>query len=120
MNSEGFRGLYVWQKGIELAVFIYRITQKDNFVKDYSLRKQIRNAGVSIPSNIAEGDELGTDKQSIKHFYIAKGSCAEVLTQAIIAQKIGYLDITEFKELEFRCTELSRMLATLITARSKP
>ena len=55
-----------------------------------------------------------------KHFYIAKGSCAEVLTQAIIAQKIGYLDITEFKDLEFRCTELSRMLAKLIAARSNP
>ena len=120
MNSEGFKGLFVWQKGVELAVFIYQITQNGDFSKDYSLRNQIRDAAVSIPSNIAEGDELGTDKQSIKHFYIAKGSCAEVLTQAIIAQKIGYLDITGFKELEFRCTELSRMLAKLITVRSNP
>lgn len=120
MNSEGFKGLYVWQKGIELAVFIYQITQGIDFSKDYSLRNQIRAAAVSIPSNIAEGDELATDKQAIKHFYISKGSCAEVLTQAIIAQKIGYLNITEFKELEFRCTELSKMLAKLIVARSKP
>ncbi len=119
MNSEGFKGLYVWQKGIELAVFIYQITQSGDFSKDYSLRNQIRDAAVSIPSNIAEGDELATDKQAIKHFYISKGSCAEVLTQAIIAQKIGYLNITEFRELEFRCTELSKMLAKLIAARSK-
>ena len=120
MNSEGFKGLYVWQKGIELAVFIYQITQSGDFSKDYSLRNQIRDAAVSIPSNIAEGDELATDKQAIRHFQISKGSCAEVLTQAIIAQKIGYLDITEFEKLEFRCTELSRMLAKLIVERSKP
>ena len=120
MNSEGYRGLHVWQKGIELAVFIYQITKSDDFSKDYCLRNQIRNAAVSIPSNIAEGDELATDKQAIKHFYISKGSCAEVLTQAIIAQRIGYLDSTEFRELESRCTELSRMLAKLIAARSKP
>ena len=62
MSSEGFKGLYVWQKGIELAVFIYQITQNDYFSKDYSLRNQIRDAAVSIPSNIAEGDELATDK----------------------------------------------------------
>ena len=91
-----------------------------NFAQFFPPRNQIRDAAVSIPCNIAEGDELGTDKQSIKHFYIAKGSCAQVLTQAIIAQKIGYMDITEFKELEFRCTELSGMLAKLITARSNP
>lgn len=119
MNSEGFRGLRVWQKGIELAVFIYQITNSGDFSKDYTLRNQIRNAAISIPSNIAEGDELNTDKQAVKHFYISKGSCAEVLTQAIIAQKIGYLDVTEFKELECRCIELSKMLAKLIAARSK-
>ena len=50
-----------------------------------------------FPSNIAEGDELGTDKQAIKFFYIAKGSSAELLTQAIIAFEIGYFDKENFK-----------------------
>ena len=59
---------------------------------DYGLRDQIRRAAVSIPSNISEGDELDTNKQAVKFFYIAKGSSAEVLTQAIIALEIGYID----------------------------
>jgi len=29
-----------------------------------------------MPSNIAEGDELGTDRQAIKFFYTAKGNLA--------------------------------------------
>lgn len=80
-----FRELKVWQKAKDLAVYLYKLTMKGAFAKDYGLRDQIRRAGVSIPSNIAEGDEFDTNKQAIKFFYIAKGSSAEVLIQAIIA-----------------------------------
>lgn len=75
-----FRELKVWQRGKDLAVSIYRITNQESFVKDHGLKDQIRRAAVSIPSNIAEGDELGTNKQAIRYFYTAKGSSAEVLT----------------------------------------
>ena len=119
MSLEGYKGLRVWEKGIELAVFVYRITESGKFASDYGLRNQIRDAAVSVPSNIAEGDELNTDKQANRHFYISKGSCSEVLTQGIIAQKIGYMDTPVFNELESRCAELSKMLAKLIAARSK-
>jgi four helix bundle protein len=117
--DKGFRGLRVWQKGKELAVVIYKITSHGRFTNDYGLRDQLRRAAVSIPSNIAEGDELNTDKQAVRHFYLAKGSSAEVLTQAIIALEIGYIDNNTFRDIESRCTEISKMLAKLITARSK-
>lgn len=90
-----------------------------NFGKDYSLKDQIRRAAVSIPSNIAEGDERKTDKEAVRFFYIAKGSSAEVLTQAIIAFEIGCLNKDTFELLEQRCKEISGMLSNLIKARSK-
>jgi len=46
-----FKELRVWQKGKELAVYIYRITNTGDFARDYGLRDQIRRAVVSIPSN---------------------------------------------------------------------
>jgi four helix bundle protein len=119
MSRQGFRSLLVWQKGKDLAVYLYSSTQGGKFKNDYALRDQIRRAGVSIPSNIAEGDELDTDKQSIRHFFIAKGSSAEVLTQAIIAFEIGYIDKATFEEIERRCIEISKMLSKLIASRSK-
>jgi four helix bundle protein len=61
---------------------------------------------------------LGTDKQAIKFFYIAKGSSAELLTQAIIAFEIGYFDKENFKGIERECTAISGMLTRLIHARS--
>jgi four helix bundle protein len=114
-----FQDLKVWQRGKDLAVSIYEVTGGDSFYKDYGLRDQIRRASVSIPSNIAEGDELGTDKQAIRFFYMAKGSSAEVLTQAIIAHEIGYLAEKDFLYIEKECRSLSSMLSRLIQSCSR-
>jgi len=114
-----FQGLKVWQRAKDLAVYIYRQTEKGKFSRDYSLRDQLRRASVSIPSNIAEGDELDTDKQSVRHFYIAKGSSAEVLTQDIISFEIGYIAKDIYDYIENECKIISGMLGRLIIARSK-
>ena len=114
-----FQELKVWQRAKNLAVYIYKITAKGEFSKDFGLKDQLRKAAVSVPSNIAEGDELDTDKQSVRHFYIAKGSAAEVLTQSIIASEIGYLADDEFKHIESECRAISGMLGRLIQARTK-
>jgi four helix bundle protein len=114
-----FQKLKVWQRAKELAVSLYKLTAVGAFSRDYGLRDQIRRAGVSIPSNIAEGDELDTDRQAIRYFYIAKGSSAELLTQVIIANDIGYFTNKDFDLVQEECKAISRMLARLIQARSK-
>lgn len=114
-----FKELRVWQKSIELVQSIYEITKKGSFSKDYGLKDQIRRAAVSIPSNIAEGDELNTQKQSIQFFYIAKGSTAEVITQLIIANKVNYISIARLEALETNCEEISNMLGSLIRFRKQ-
>jgi four helix bundle protein len=113
-----FQELKVWQRSKALAVFLYQVSEQGAFSKNYDLRGQIRRAVVSIPSNIAEGDELGTDRQAIKFFYIAKGSSAELLTQAIIAHEIGYLENQQFDHIQNECRAISGMLTRLIQARS--
>ena len=115
-----FQELKVWQRAKDLAIYIYRLTEKGKFARDFGLRDQLRRASVSIPSNIAEGDELDTNKQSTRFFYIAKGSAAEVLTQAIIAKEIGYLNKEEYEYIEKECKAISGMLNRLIAARSIP
>ena len=113
-----FQELKVWQKAKDLAVYIYRVTEKVKFAKDYGLRDQWRRASVSIPSNIAEGDELDSNKQAIRFFYITKGSSAEVLTQAIIAKEIGYISKEEYEHVEKESKAISGMLNRLIIVRS--
>jgi len=113
-----FRKLEVWQLAKDLAVDIYKVTNKGVFSKDFGLRDQIRRAAVSIPSNIAEGDESGTNKQSIRYFNIAKGSSAEVITQTIIASEIDYINIEEKEKIIAQCELISKKLYSLINYRS--
>jgi four helix bundle protein len=114
-----FKKLHVWQKAKDLAVRIYKLTDSGSFIKDFSLKDQIRRAAVSVPSNIAEGDNLDTDKQSVRHFYIARGSTAELQTQIIIAREIGYLTSDLFEEYDKDCNEIGAMLTAIIKHRNR-
>ena len=116
---KGFRGLKVWQEGKELAVEVYKVTQKGAFYRDFSLKDQIRRAAVSFPSNIAEGDERETNREAVRFFYMAKGSLAELQTQLEIAFAIGYIDEATFRRLDEKCASLGKMLGSLIKYRSK-
>ena len=113
-----FTELRVWIKAKDLAVFIYRVTDTGLFGKYYGFKDQIRRAAVSIPSNIAEGEELGSNKQSIKYFNISKGSAAEVLTQSIISYEIGYLASEDFHPIKAECRSITKMFYKLIQSRS--
>jgi four helix bundle protein len=113
-----FEELKVWQKAVDLAVKVYEITKEDPFNKDYGLKDQMRRSSVSISSNIAEGDQLESDKSSIRHLRISKGSTAELFTQSIIANRIDYLDKEDFNFLKNECKEILAMLTNLIKHRN--
>jgi len=81
------------------------------------LSNQIQRAAVSISSNIAEGDERGTNRQSVYYFFVAKGSAAEVITQLNIAHNIGYIDSETFTKLESKASQIGASLNSLIKAR---
>lgn len=116
--GKGFKELLVWQKASDFAVLMYKITGESAFKKDFSLRDQIRRSIVSVPSNIAEGDERDTDKEAVRFFYIAKGSLAEFRTQIDISYKIGYIEENIYKGLDDKAVEIGKMLGALIKARA--
>jgi four helix bundle protein len=109
-----FEELKVWQRAKDLAVCVYKVTAT---WKDFGLRDQMRRAAVSIPSNIAEGDEYGSNKQSVRFLSIAKGSSAELLTQAIIAKEVGYIQDDSHQHISTEIKAISSMLTRLIQAR---
>jgi four helix bundle protein len=113
-----FRKLLVWQKAKELAIKIYELSKTQPISRDYGLRDQIQRASVSIPANIAEGDELDTDRQAIRHFYIAKGSAAELQTLLIISKEVGYIQSDIMEDFVNECKIISVMLLKIINARS--
>lgn len=97
---------------------VYKLTKSQILLHDLGLKDQIQRAAVSIPANISEGDESGSNKQSVKYFNIAKGSVAELQTLLIISQEINYIDIDTKEILENECNIISIMLNKPIKART--
>ncbi len=113
------KDLQVWQRSMALAKSIYLLSSAFPKAEIYGLTAQIRRAAVSVPSNIAEGSQRGTQKEFHHFILIAKGSLAEVETQLMLAAEIGCIphsEITaalkETSELHFMIKAFSETLVT--------
>ncbi len=109
---KNFKELKVWQKGIELVAIVYKSTSSFPEEEKYGLIAQMRRAAVSIPSNIAEGHLRKTTKDFKQFLSIARGSCAELETQIIIAHELDFIHGDNFENLSSKIEELSKMLST--------
>ena len=110
---ESHKDLTVWQKSMDLVVLVYKLMEQLPKEERYSLCDQIRRSAVSIPSNIAEGKSRNSIKQYKQFVGIAKGSAAELETQLLICERIGYLEKEELSEVMGFLDEVSKMLAKL-------
>ena len=109
-----YEDLEVWKLSVALCLDIYKLTNTELFSKDFSLRDQIRKAGISIPSNIAEGFERDSKRQFLYFLLIAKGSCGEVRTQLMIAKSLNYISETDFLKVNDKYINTSKQLAGFI------
>ncbi|MDD4881944.1 MAG: four helix bundle protein, partial [Gallionellaceae bacterium] len=100
-----FEELDVWKRSARLSADLYRAMVD---IKDYGYRDQITRAGLSIPSNIAEGHERGTDKENANFLNYAKGSAGELRTQIYIGMDIGYIESEQGKHWLAEAEEISR------------
>lgn len=87
----GYKQLDVWQKGMQLSVEIYKMTDVFPLDEKYGLIAQMRRSVVSIPSNIAEGYRRMLNKDFARFVRIAYGSGAELETQLELSRRLGFL-----------------------------
>jgi four helix bundle protein len=104
-----FEDLFVWQMGIDLVKHL-RPHHEGDFSRDFGLRDQLRRASVSVPTNIAEGFELSSRKEYLRHLNIAKGSAGEVRSLLRVAWDVGYIDGCQYRELKDAAMKLSAYL----------
>ena len=74
-------------------------------------------AALSVPSNIAEGNDRSSNKDALNFLRIARGSLAELETQLWIAHDVGWLDAETYHSLCEKRSEVERMLGGLIRTR---
>jgi four helix bundle protein len=111
---ESFKDLIVWQRSIQMSVALYRFTQAFPPDERFGLTNQLRRAGVSVASNIAEGYGR-TSTGEYRHFLgIARGSNFEVQTQLVISRELGLGDRQQLVEVDGLSQEIARMLVAMI------
>ena len=80
---------YILQRGIQLSIQCYHLTETFPKSELYGLTIKIRLSSVSVSSNIAEGYGRKTKAEYIHFIHIALGSLRELHTQLSIAQEIN-------------------------------
>ncbi|UYM18541.1 four helix bundle protein [Endozoicomonas euniceicola] len=106
-----FEKLDVWKKSARLSAELYKALKE---LRDFGFRDQITRSGLSVPSNIAEGMSLSSNKQKQHFLSIAKGSCAELRTQIYIGMDIGYIDKKQGRAWLIETREIAAMLSSLM------
>ncbi|MCF8295972.1 MAG: four helix bundle protein [Saprospiraceae bacterium] len=99
---------------MQLVKEIYQITKE--FPKDemYGIISQIRRSAVSIPSNIAEGAARNSNKEYVRFLNISAGSLAELDTQIIISNELGYIEKELLDHFESEINRISRLIQGLV------
>jgi four helix bundle protein len=111
---ESYRDLKVWQRAIQMTLAIYRLSTDFPKEEMFGLTSQIRRAGVSVPSNIAEGYGRGSKGEYKQFLAMARGSNLEVQTQLFIATELGYGNCVQLNTTDDLSNEVGKMLNSLL------
>ena len=105
-----YKELDVWKKSMEVAIKVYKLVKFLPSEEKFCLSDQMRRAVISIPSNIAEGNQRYSSRE-YKHFLtISKGSLAELETQLLLCEGLGYLQHQDIIPILSLCTEIGKMM----------
>ncbi|HVU00084.1 MAG TPA: four helix bundle protein [Acidobacteriaceae bacterium] len=108
--AKSYRDLDVWQCAIQLSVLLYKLTRDFPREEIYGLTSQLRRAGVSIASNIAEGYGRSSRGEYRSFLGLARGSALEVQTQLVIARELGLGERSRMDEAEALAERAGKML----------
>jgi four helix bundle protein len=115
-----FTGLYAWKEAHAYVLMMYAATK--NFPKEelFGLTDQLRRAGVSISSNIAEGFSRASAKEKRQFYRTALASLTETQNQLLIARDVEYLPKETFNQVALQSVKVSKLINGLLkSAHSK-
>ena len=111
---ESYRDLLVWQRAIQTSVAVYKMTALFPREETFGLTSQMRRAGVSTVSNIAEGYGRNSTGEYKQFLGIGRGSNLELQTQLFIATELGFSNREYLNKAESLSNEVSKMLNSLL------
>ena len=121
-SQKPHRNLVAWQKGMDLVMEVYKLTQNFPERELYGLSSQLRRAALSVPSNIAEGAADRTHAHFSHYLSTALGSLNEIDTQLEISFRLGYIPENEYQHISTlldECLAITYGLRKSIAAKIK-
>ena len=113
MYRYDFQKLTVYQKGMDFAEKIFKLTDRFPQKLQYSLGDQFRRASLSICNNLAEGAQKRTAAK--RQFYeYALNSARECVPMIELAFRLMLIDSKEEAEFSEDCFSICNMLFRLI------
>jgi len=119
MKTSDFRQLKVWQRAMDIVVEAYALIKLLPAEERFGLCDQMRRSAVSIPSNIAEGQARNSSKEFIHFLSIARGSIAELQTQLLLCERVGYVDESIVSQIMNHLQDNDKMIGSLMRVISR-
>ncbi|MCX5810114.1 MAG: four helix bundle protein [Proteobacteria bacterium] len=116
MSYNTFEEMPIWQKAMEMAVDIFRLTENLPKKEDYGLTSQIRRSALSVPGNIAEGFGRKHTKDKLNFYYDSRGSLSETKSHLIYGHKINYFSQIDFDYIAKNIEDVWKELNSLINS----
>jgi four helix bundle protein len=111
-----YRKLEVYQLAEDLLVDLYQMTVAYPVEERYGLQSQVRRAGVSVVTNVAEGSARRSGVEYCRFLEVAFGSAREVEVVLRVSLRLGMLDRGAATALAGRYSAVQGMLANIIKA----
>ncbi|MFZ3089495.1 MAG: four helix bundle protein [Nitrospirota bacterium] len=103
---KSFKEMPIWQKAIDVAEIMYKITDKLPSKEDYGFTSQIRRSALSISANIAEAYGRNHTLDKINFYYMARGSLTETQSHLEYGRRVRYINKENAKDLDKTLNEL--------------
>ena len=107
----GFEKLTAWQKAVEYADLMYRVTRGFPAEERFGLANQLRRSAVSVSSNIAEGSSRSSRTDFARFVEISYGSLLESVSELQIAKRQEFLDREMFETAYVAAEDLAKILS---------
>src|SRR3989442_15473061 len=95
--NRGYMKLDVWQRGMDLFEFVFRL---GGHVADFKLKSQFMDAAQSVSANVAEGYGCRTLPECIQFLYTSKGSLAETFTRSAGPLRANLIKQSQFDQFD--------------------
>jgi four helix bundle protein len=119
MAYNSFEEMTVWQRAMDLAVSIFKLTERLPRREDYGLTSQIRRSALSVSGNIAEGFGRKHTKDKLNFYYDSRGSLLETQNHLIYGHRVGYLTKSELEKHGYLVKEIWKELNFVINSLQK-